>query len=203
MVTAYRIGEQAIKILNAGGYTTDSRITMQHASLAAQECRNVAVRDYIWQNRSIGERNVPVDLLTPYTVKSVVEGCNNIITLPIKTLSDLQNDFSIFTVRLVGDFGNYLVPVRDGFPTMYKNLGIDSMEGRPYYMPIGNKLYVYGISEAAEFELQLIVDATQLEARDDLYITPAMEGEIVKMTAQKLSNTTVGVQDTINDNLDE
>lgn len=202
MSSKFKLAEQCIKRLNGGEYTTDSKITLRQASLAVAQARNKMVRDMIWQNRSIGERNVPVDIISEYQQTSQKDANGNIyVTLPIRTLSTIQDDFSIFQVYATNDPNNHLVPTRQGSTNMYRGLGVDMMEGRAYFIAQKDRLVIKNVDFVADYTLKLIADATAFSDRDDICLPADMEAEVVDMATQFLMSTVQTPQDNTNDNV--
>lgn len=203
MASVYRLGEQIQKIF--GQKVVGSKITRQEAMLAASQAANKLARDLIWRNKAEGIETIPYSYLKEYRLgiqKDTIRG-TWYATLPVRTLESVANNRGIYHVAPASDIDEAMVPTDAGFGHMFRGMESYQLEGKLYYTPERDRIYIKGAEFEADYEIfvRLIPDATMLDADDELPLPPEAETDAILMALQILGVQMQSPKDVTTDNI--
>lgn len=208
-VTKRRFGEQLIKLLNAGHYVTESKITLPQAMYFVSQARDKMVRDSILAKRADAYESSDVfgSFITDFQAKTLKmpNGRKGVyIPLKYRPLDILNNEgiFEVFFTEDEGDPDNQLLPLPAAFNSLYGNVG--DMEGRMGYIPEKNRLVIVGCEdEELEITVKLIASAVDMDSYDMFPIPGDMEYDVLRLALELAGVPKQVSQDIINDNVNQ
>lgn len=201
-ITAGKIAEEVRNVLSGGEGKPEVVPTRRQALYAVQQARNKVIFDFMWAMKGAGEHTVPFDLIDEKEVE-LLPYKDNAMYIPLenRVLSGLPKNIGLFQLT-TNDFPpQEIIPAPPSFLTLYQNQNSFSMEGNPYYIPVKDNLYVYGIGgKGCKLNMRAIFAGETYGEHDFFCITPEMETDVVEMAIKMLGLMREIPEDRITDN---
>lgn len=201
-ITSGKIAEEVRNILSGGESKPEVIPSRRQAIYAVQQARNKVIFDFMWAMKSAGENSVPFELIDEKEVEleSYKDGVK-MISLKDRVMSGLPNGVGVFQLTTTDMPPTEVLPTPTGFLTLYQNQSSFNMEGEPYYIPVKDTLYVYGIKgDGCNLTLRAIFAGESYGEDDFFCITPEMEIDIVSTAIKLLATMREMPEDQITDN---
>lgn len=197
-------GEELIKIINGGNYTSDSKITLRQAMRYIGQSRDFLVRKYLWSTDYEMEDYLYGGFVVDYIITTEYDSTRNKYYAKLgKKPIWLPNNEGILQVSFPHDEVNGFIPMPTASMQVYGALDASFLEGNLGYYPEKDKIYLYGLrEEGCELLIKMIPDSESIGDLDYFPIAPDMVDEMYELALQKAGMQIQQPQDNVNDNAD-
>ena len=187
-ISKEKLAERCVRIVNAGKDVVENKVTIQDAMLAVAQARDQAVLEVISARKSVGEHDVPFDLLTEKTIPATPNKGHHVAHLPTRGLSILSHNMGIFAVFPESDPSEEIFPVSNNHQRLYSRQPALNMEGVVFYVPFQQRITIYNLP--SDQECPIIVQYFQAgeDFEDDEFfcIAPEMQDNVVRKALEIL-----------------
>ena len=201
-ITAGKLAEEVRSILSGGNTKIEVLPTRRMCLLAVQQARNKAIFQYVYAQKADGNHVVPFDLLDEREVELIPykEGIH-MVELKDRVLTGLPKNMGIYQLTTNEAFPDEIIQAPSTYLTMFKGRNSFSMEGTPFYVPVKDRLYVYGIGgEGCTLLLKGIYAGEAYGEFDFFCIPPDLEIDVINMAVGILATMQNIPEDIITDN---
>lgn len=197
-------GEELIKTVNGGNYTSDSKITLRQAMRYIGQARDALVRKYLWQTDYEMEDYLYAGFVVPYIVTTQKDTVRDkyYAKLPANPIW-IPNNEGIVQVSFPHDEVNGFIPMPTASMQIYGALDASFLEGNLGYYPEKDRIYLYGLEkDDCELLIKLIPDSNSIGDLDYFPISPDLVDEMFQVALQRAGLHAQQPQDNVNDNAD-
>jgi len=201
-ITAGKLAEETRSILSGGSAKIEVMPTRRMCLTAVQQARDKAIFQYIYAQKADGNHVVPFDLLDEREVELVPyrDGAM-MIELKDRILTGLPKNMGIYQLTTTDLFPEEVIPAPSTYLTMFKGRSSFNLEGSPFYVPVKDKLYVYGISgEGCKLNLKGIYAGATYNETEFFCVPPELQIDIINMAVGILATMQNIPEDIITDN---
>lgn len=201
-ITAGKIAEEVRSILSGGNLKLEVLPTRRMCIVAVQQARNKAVFNYIYNEKRNSNHTVPFDLIDEREVDLVpYKDGVYMIELKDRIMTGLPKNMGVYQLTTNDPMPDEILPAPSTYLTMFKGRNSFGMEGSPFYIPVKDKLYVYGIGgKNCKLLLKGIYAGEAYGEYGFFCVPPELEMDIIDIAVKTLSTMVNIPEDIITDN---